>query len=148
MITLRNFEETDAAVLQASSYSGRTLDEIRAMIADWRKREHNGKYSEKLAVVLDGVIVGMLFLYQHTTEVISIGPEIFPGYRKRGLGKVAMSLACDFAKDKGFKIVSQQIRTDNAASIALHTALGFESNGLVYTNQKGNAVVFYLKSLL
>ena len=54
----------------------------------------------------------------------------------------------ELSKEKGFKIVSQQIRTDNVASIALHSSLGFETNGLVYTNSKGNEVAVYLKSLV
>ena len=59
-----------------------------------------------------------------------------------------MIIACQKAKEKGFKIVSQQIRTNNAASIALHSSLGFETNELVYTNAKGNQVSIYLKCLI
>ena len=52
------------------------------------------------------------------------------------------------AKEKGYKIVSQQIRVSNAASIALHKSLGFETNDIIYTNAKGNQVSIYLKSLV
>ena len=59
-----------------------------------------------------------------------------------------MVLAMELAHQKGYKIVSQQIRTDNTASIALHKALGFETSGAIYTNAKGNQVSIYLKSLV
>ena len=64
---------------------------------------------------------------------MSIGPEVFGEYRRKGFAKEAMICACEMAKEKGFKIVSQQIRTNNAASIALHLSLGFETNELVFT---------------
>lgn len=41
----------------------------------------------------------------------------------------------------------QQIRADNVASIALHNSLGFETDGYVYTNKKGNEVLIYIKVL-
>ena len=100
------------------------------------------------AVVSDGKFVGTVSLYQRSSEVISIGPEVFSGYRRKGFAKDAMIGACQIAKEKGFKIVSQQVRTDNEASIALHRSLGFETSGLVYTNSKGNKVSIYLKSLI
>lgn len=148
MIAIRNFECSDAVALQLTTYPKRSIQEIEKTIEEWNLKQFNGKYSETLAVLQDETLVGIIFLYQHTSEAISIGPEIFPEYRKRGIGKKAMELALNFVKEKGFKIVSQQIRVDNTASIALHTALGFETNGLIYTSRKGSEVVFYLKSLL
>jgi L-amino acid N-acyltransferase YncA len=59
-----------------------------------------------------------------------------------------MICACQIAKEKGFKIVSQQIRVNNIASIALHSSLGFETNGVPLTNAKGKQVFIYLKSLV
>ena len=53
----------------------------------------------------------------------------------------------DMTLDKGFKIVSQEVRTNNTASIALHCSLGFETSESVFTNAKGNQVSIYLKSL-
>ena len=56
-------------------------------------------------------------------------------------------LAMDIAKSKGYKVVMQQIRADNVASIALHNSQGFETDGYVYTNKKGNEVLIYIKVL-
>ena len=148
MTSLRNFERSDAPALRAASYPEKSVTEVENLINEWSVQQFNGKYSEKLAVLQDGLLVGAMFLYQHTSEVISIGPEIFPAYRKRGIGREALSKACDFARSKGYKIVLQQIRIDNVASIALHTSLGFETNGLTYISRKGSEVAFYLKSLL
>ena len=147
MILLRNFKKEDASELQEYVYSDLSTEQVEALICEWYKKQFNGKYFEMYAIVSDEKIVGTISLYQHSSEVISIGPEIFCEYRRKGFAKEAMVCACQMAKEKGFKIVSQQIRTNNAASIALHCSLGFETNELVFTNTKGNQVYIYLKCL-
>jgi len=134
--------------LYESRYSNVSVEQLEDLICQWNEKQVKGRYFEMFAVLWDGRIVGMVSLYQHSSEVISVGPEIFCDYRRRGFAKEAMLQALSIAKEKGFKIVSQQIRTDNVASIALHSSLGFETNGLVYTNSKGNEVAVYLKSLV
>ncbi len=148
MILLRNFQKEDAPSLQQHGYSTLTIEQIESLICDWDKKLFNGKYFEMFAIVSDGEIVGLISLYQHSSEVVSIGPEVFPEYRRKGFAKEAMLRAIQLAKENGFKIVSQQIRVNNTASIALHTSIGFETNGLTYTNSKGNQVAIYLKSLI
>ena len=125
-----------------------SISDIQAMISDWNKREYQGKYFEMFAVVNDGVIVGTISLYQHTVSVVSIGLEIFPAYRRRGFGKEAIQLAIRTAREKGYKIVAQQIQCDNVPSIALHESLGFETDRYTYTNRKGKKIFLFYKSLL
>ena len=147
MITLRRFAIEDAPYLQ-DRYSSLSREQIEEMISEWNSGRFDGKYFEMFAIISGGRIVGTISLYEHSSEVVSIGPEVFEPYRKNGYGKEAMLKACRIAADREYKIVSQQIRTDNAASIALHLSLGFETSGAVYTNAKGNQVAIYLKSLL
>ena len=148
MVILRNFIKDDALFLQKSSYQNMSVEQIENLIDEWNEKRVNNKYFEMFAILADKNIIGTVSLYQHSTEVVSIGPEIFKSYRKKGFAKEAMINACNIAKQKGYKIVSQQILIDNTASIALHSALGFETNGFVYTNEKGNKVAIYLKSLI
>ena len=148
MISLRNFTNDDAEVFQQKQRMNVSLDEIKAMFVMWGEKAYAGKYFEMFAVVKDGEIVGSISLYQHSSEVVSIGPEVFYECRRKGFAKEAMLCACQMAKEKGFKIVAQQIQVNNVASIALHRSLGFETNGLIYTNAKGNEVSIYLKCLM
>lgn len=148
MVLLRNIKKEDALELQEYGYQDLTIEQVEALICDWNKKQFDGKYFEMFAIVSDEKIVGTISLYQHSSEVVSIGPDVFCEYRRKGFAKEAMILACEIAKEKGFKIISQQIRVNNAASIALHCSLGFETNELVYTNIKGNQVSIYLKSLV
>ena len=147
MITLRRFAIEDVPYLQ-ERYSNFSREQIEGMISEWNSGQFDGRYFEMLAIISDGCVVGTISLYEHSPKVVSIGPEVFEPYRKNGYGKEAMLQACGIAADREYKIVSQQIRTDNAASIALHLSLGFETSGAVYTNAKGNQVAIYLKSLL
>ena len=148
MIQLRSFEKEDASELQKYGYSGMSAEQIEVLICDWSKKQFDGKYFEMFAIVSDEKIVGTISLYQHSSEVVSIGPNIFGAYRRKGFAKEAMISACKMAQEKGFKIVLQQVRTNNTASIALHRSLGFETNELVFTNAKGNQVSIYLKCLI
>lgn len=148
MIVLRNFVDDDAATFQEKHSKHLSIEEIRDMFRKWNVKEYEGKYFEMFAIVRDKEIVGRISLYQHSENVVSCGPEIFEEYRRQGLAKEAMTLALDIAKSKGYKIVLQQIRVDNVASIALHNSLGFETDEYVYRNKKGNEVCIYLKSLV
>ena len=147
MILLRNFKKEDASELREHGYSSLSTEQVEDLICDWSKKQFDGKYFEMYAIVADQKIVGTISLYQHSSEVVSIGPDVFCKFRRKGFAKKAMIRACQIAREKGFKIVSQQVRTNNAASIALHRSLGFETSELVFTNAKGNQVFIYLKSL-
>ena len=147
MIALRHFEERDAEELQRTQYHDKSILEIEEMIFQWNKTTFNGKYSEIFAVIHGLMIVGWVSLYQHSENVVSIGPEIFPPFRKQGYSKEAMRLCIEFARSKSFRIISQQIRVDNLPSIALHRSLGFETNGYEYINKHGNKVSIWLMPL-
>ena len=148
MISLRAFTDRHAPLLREALDPHMDPAEVKALIAEWNTGKHNGRDFAMLGVWQGEALVGMISLYQHTSEAVSIGPEIFSPYRRKGFATEAMVLAMELARQKGYKIVSQQIRTVNTASIALHTALGFETSGAVYTNAKGNQVFIYLKSLV
>lgn len=148
MIVLRNFKDSDASIFQEKHSRHLSLEEILDMFRKWNVKEYEDKYFEMFAIVKGEDIVGRISLYQHSESVISCGPEIFEGCCRQGFAKEAMGLAMDIAKNKGYKVVMQQIRTDNGASIALHNSLGFETDGYVYRNKKGNEVLIYIKALV
>ena len=147
MIVLRNFRDTDASIFQEKHSRHLSLEEIQELFRKWNLREYEGKYFEMFAIIKDEDIVGRISLYQHSENVISCGPEIFEGCCRQGFAKEAMGLAMEISKNKGYKVVMQQIRTDNRASIALHNSLDFETDGYVYRNKKGNEVLIYIKVL-
>ena len=147
MIALRNFCVEDALDLQRWMFSDLTIEAIRSMISDWNRGTYEGMYFEMLAIVQEKTLVGMISLYQHSADEIGIGPQVFEAHRRQGIATQAMRLAMALAKEKGYRIVSQQIRTNNEASIALHQCLDFEASGDPYRNAKGNEVVDYRKVL-
>lgn len=118
MIVLRNFRDSDASMFQEKHSRHLSIEEIRELFQKWNIKEYEGKYFEMFAIVKDEEVVGRIFLYQHSENVVSYGPEIFEGYCRQGFAKEAMTLAMDIAKSRGYKVVLQQIRVDNDASIA------------------------------
>ena len=147
MITLRHFTENDAELLQANQLYNKSKEEILSLINEWKTNSYNGKYFEMFAVVNDTTIVGSISLYEHSTSVASIGVEIFADQRRHGYAADAMRLLLTYAREKGYKIIQQQVRTDNRSSIRLHEKLGFETDGYVYVNKKGHDIILYLKAL-
>lgn len=148
MVTLRYFTDADVSLLREKRYVDMRPCEVEEMLRKWNEKQVNGRDFEMFAVCDGENVVGMISLYRQTADTVSVGPEIFHDCRRRGYGTLAMRAAMDAAIDRGYKIAFAQIRTDNAASIALHEALGFASNGQVFTNARGNPVVFYLRSLI
>ena len=128
MISLRNFTNDDAEAFQQKQGMARSPDEVRAMFSQWDKKEFAGKSFEMFAIVKDREIVGSISLFQHSRSVVSCGPEVCEAYRRQGIGTEAMLLAMDKAKNLGYKVMSQQVRRNNTASIALHEKLGFETD--------------------
>ena len=147
MITLRNFTHDDAIEFQQNQSKNVPLNEVKSLLAKWQEKEFDGKYFEMFAIINDKSIVGMISLYQCSENVISCGPEIFERYRKQGIGGEAMKLAMKIAKNKGYKLMLQQIRVNNTASIALHKKLGFETDEYIYKNRRNNDVQIFIKLL-
>lgn len=145
---LRNFKKQDASILADKMYGNLSIGQIEDMICAWDTKQYYGKYFDMLAVVDNDVIVGMLSLYQIKEKTLHIGSVIFPEFRKKGFAKAAMTMAFDIAKELDCCTISQQIRLDNAASIALHRSLGFEIVGTPFVNAKGNEVCIYEKHLV
>lgn len=144
---LRNFEKQDALILSEKIYDSLTIEQIENMICLWNTKQYDGKYFDMLAIEDSGEIVGMLSLYLLKDKTMHIGPVIFPEFRRKGFAKAAMTMAFDIAKNMECDTISQQIRLDNVASIALHTSLGFETVGTPFFNAKGNEVCIYKKVL-
>ena len=146
-LSLRNVALDDVSALCQNAFPTLPQEQVLAMIAAWNTKQFHGRYFEMFAALAEGEIVGTISLYQHTEDVISIGPEIFAPYRRHGYGTAAMLCACEIAKKKGYRLVSQQVRVNNTASIAMHASLGFETDGEITTNEKGNQIVIYQKNL-
>ena len=148
MVSLRHFIMEDIPYLR-SVYPDMTEEQLQSMLKDWHEMKHNGRYFEMFAVCSGNEIVGEVSLYEHSKSAVSIGPTIYEPYRQNGYGKEAVKLAICRAKEKGFRIIIQQVRTDNTASIALHNSLGFEmdGHGYVYKNRKGHPCYLFLMAI-
>ena len=145
MITLHKISNQNAEAV--SEHTAMSKTDIDQMIKSSDAKIFNGRFFEMYVIMSEEKIVGLISLFEYSPSVVSIGPEIFAEYRKLGYATKAMQMAMDIAKSIGYKIVLQQVRADNVASIKLHTKLGFETDNMVFKNKKNNDVCFYLKSI-
>lgn len=147
MVDIRSFQEDDVLSLKQVHYTELDKNVIKRMIKEWNVKEYNGKYYEMFAVFDDQCLVGQVSIYEHSKNIVSLGVEIYPKYRRKGYAYISSELVLDYAQKRGYKIAVSQVRTDNTASLALNEKLGFEIDH-DYINKKGNPVFFLIKSLV
>lgn len=147
MVSIRLFSDSDIDILRTNLYPYLSMEEIRLMVQDWNSGSYQGKRFEMFAVLNDKKIVGTISLYEHSKSVASIGVEILEPHRRKGYAYEANLLLQEYAKQIGYKVIQNQVRTDNAASIRLHERLGFESDNYVYMNKRDQTVYLFLKTL-
>ena len=77
----------------------------------------------------DGVHAGGITVHSVEGDCFSYGIAVAREKRNRGVAKAALPLLYREMKERGFSRVRVQIAPENAASLALHQALGFEETG-------------------
>lgn len=147
MVSIRLFADNDVDTLQTNLYPDMSAEEIRDMVREWNSGSYQGKRFEMFAVLRGEEIVGTVSLYGLSKSVASIGAEVFEPYRRSGYAYEANLLLLDHAKELGYRVILNQVRTDNAASIRLNEKLGFETDRYVYRNKKEHPVFLFIKAL-
>ena len=146
MLELRPLCEEDLRDLEGTSYADMSREEKLAMLRESEEKSHSGSYFEIFAVCDGDELVGLLNLYAHSKHLISISPEIRTSLRRKGYGYAAEELALCFAADRGYTAAVASVREDNAASIALHEKLGFET-GVCAMTVRGVPIRVMIKTL-
>ena len=77
------------------------------------------------------------YLAQRGSDGIEIGYEIYPAWRRRGLGREALQTLLQFAHAQGVRHCLLSIATDNSASMALARSLGFAPFGPTFEDDGG-----------
>lgn len=143
-VTIMPLTEEDLPLLAYNQ--GCTLEELRPMIEESLAQRHENRYYEQFTIRMEDCVVGTVSLYEQEDGTVSEGVGIFPTFRRCGFARQALSLLEDAARRHGYAVLTAQVRTDNAASIALHQSLGFTS-GEPWINRKGHEVVTFTKGL-
>ena len=147
MVFIRHFTDNDAGTLRTNQFPDMTNEDILNLIHDWNSFSYQDKFFEIFAVLSGETIVGSVSLYQHSQSVASLGVEVYESFRRSGFAYEAILLLLDHAKQLGYKIIQDQVRTDNNASILLHEKLLFETDQYIYRNKKDQPCYLFLKAL-
>lgn len=75
-------------------------------------------------------IVGYVCWWVVGDEVHLLNVAIAPDRRRCGLGRALVQLVLDEARHAGARVVTLEVRHDNAAGIALYRSFGFSDSGL------------------
>ena len=90
-----------------------------------------GKSADDLRffILADGMHAGGITVHSVSGGSFSYGVAITPSMRRKGIAKAALGQLFELMRQRGFGTVQVQIAPGNAASIALHTSLGFFETG-------------------
>ena len=143
-VTLIPLAQEDLPII--SYYQHTTVEALAPMLAASQAQTHEGRYYEQFAVRANGCMVGMVSLFEHEDGTVSNGVDVFSPFQRCGFAHQATTLLMDAARSRGYAVMSSQIRTDNAASIALHRKLGF-TPGEPWVNRRGREVRTWRKEL-
>ncbi len=146
MLELVPISHIDVECFDNTEYGNLSYNDRIKLVNDSNKESCSGKYFKFYLVKLGNEIIGFINVYAHSKNVVSIAPEIKAEYRRKGYGFIAYENALKLAKDLKFKVAISDVKIENVASLKLQEKLGFE-HIKTYTNDKGNRVKFYLKSL-
>ena len=93
--------------------------------------KHIGKSADDLRffILLDGLHAGGVSVHSVNPPQFSYGIAIAKDMRRKGVARAALPLLFDRMLQLGFTRAVVQIAPDNAASLALHRALGFRQTG-------------------
>ena len=137
----------EADLPDIAQYYRTTPEALMPMLAASRACLHEGRYYEAFAVRCEGCLVGVVSLFEQPDGTVCDGVDVFPAFRRRGYASHALQLLTEVARARGFTVQTAQIRTDNAASIALHGKLGFTPVD-TWINRRGHEVRTWRKELV
>lgn len=136
----------DVGILDKTEYKNLSVVDRLALIEDSTKGQSKGEFFRFYLIKAEKEVVGVINVFGHGKEKISVAPEIFIEHRNKGYAKKSLTTAYSIAKELGFKIVIAGIRSDNIASQRLHEKLGFTWIG-ESVSKRGNLMKNYKKEL-
>ena len=115
----------DIEVLNLTEYKNLSIESKKELVQDSIKGICRGDFFRFYLIKNGKEIVGVLNVCGHGKDNVSVAPEIFENFRRKGLAIKSLSMAYAIAKENGFDTVIAGIRKENIASQKLHKKLGF-----------------------
>ena len=145
-IVLEPISFSDIEVLKLTEYRNLSIESKTKLVNDSQKGICNGNFFRFYLIKIEKEIVGVLNLFGHGENKISVAPEIFENFRRKGLAIKSLSMAYTIAKENGFDTVIAGIRKENIASQKLHEKLGF-SFVEEFISKSGKLMKRYIKKI-
>ncbi|MBQ1965860.1 MAG: tRNA adenosine(34) deaminase TadA [Clostridia bacterium] len=124
-IALRSFTFDDVPVLKRYLYSKRSDKSVYNIVEAWNTKILEGRYNEMFAVTVDGSVVGYVQLTEQSDGSVSLEVFIFSDYRGKTYGTQSARALLSLAKDKGYSVITAQVRSENIPSCRLCQRVGF-----------------------
>ena len=108
--------------------------EVASYPAPWKYEHFNdeiaARYSWPFVAVEEGNVVGYICLMSLFEEAQILNVAVSPNQKGRGIARMLLEHAFNFAVGKGAETVSLEVRASNVAAISLYEKLGFIRVGI------------------
>lgn len=136
----------DVELLDKTEYSNLSKEDRKMLVQNSKNGLLNGNFF-RFYLIKNGLeTVGVINMYGHGSNTISVAPEIFVEFRNKCFAIKGLNIAYKIAKELGFNKVIAGIRKENIASQNLHKKLGF-SFVEDFTSKNGKPMKRYFKNL-
>ncbi|UCB44562.1 MAG: GNAT family N-acetyltransferase, partial [Spirochaetota bacterium] len=114
-------------------YPDRSIEDAKRMAYEENRELH---VSTQVAIV-DGKMVGQANVFRLANEprIANLGYHVHPDYRQRGIAAKLSSVAIEYAKNSGVKILIVQTEASNQAAINLAKKLEFKKPSIVFLRE-------------
>jgi ribosomal-protein-alanine N-acetyltransferase len=128
--------------------------EKASMPSPWSKELFEEELKRDLAryfvAEIDGEVAGYMGYWEAPQEAHIINLAVGPKFRQKGLGAKMLDHCLEFARKKGARLATLEVRTSNEAAQALYAKCGFRTVAIrkkYYSDNQEDAVVM-LKDLI
>ncbi|WP_242838477.1 ribosomal protein S18-alanine N-acetyltransferase [Clostridium bornimense] len=109
-------------------------------------KELDNKNAHYFIALLDGKVVGYIGLWEIIDEGHITNIAIHPNFRGHGFGKILLTSAVDYCKNKNFYGITLEVRVSNTIAINLYESLGFVNCGIrkkFYTDNNEDGIIMW-----
>lgn len=154
-IEIRNFNLNDVEYIynnwaENPNWQGcnfkKDYNSIKDLIKQWETKKYNNVYFEQFLIVYQNKLVGMISLFEHSSEEVSVGVFVDLFFRNKGIATMAYKLIEDVAKNKNYNQLTASVLDNNVPSLNFHKKLGFKEVDRYY-NKNGKLQIKFSKNL-
>lgn len=148
-------DKVELREMQEDDIEGVREIEKKSFSSPWSKESflyelYQNKLAKYIVLEYDGSIVAYVGLWLIHEDIHITNIAVDPEHRDKGLGKKLLKFLILYAKSKGYKYITLEVRPSNETAVKLYEKLGFKTIGVrpsYYRDNGEDAILMQLRIL-